>query len=157
ERPAVPENMTAAITDRSRTVQCRRCTLVGPLARFQRRWYRRRHSQAPRSLLAQARSDAMPSPRLTERVEILEQRVGGLETLPARVDAVELQIVHLRTEMRAGFADVRQEIRAGQEVIREEIHAGQEVLREEIHAGQEVLREEIHAGQEVLREEIRAG
>ena len=36
---------------------------------------------------------------LTQRVEILEQKVEQLETLPARVAAVELQILLFRDEV----------------------------------------------------------
>jgi hypothetical protein len=45
----------------------------------------------------------MAEETLTGRVRILEQKVAGLETLPGRVAAVELQIVHLRQEMRGEF------------------------------------------------------
>ena len=46
----------------------------------------------------------MPERSLTERVEFLEQRVGELHALPQRMAAVELQILQLRDEMRAGFS-----------------------------------------------------
>jgi len=66
----------------------------------------------------------MTEPTLTRRVEILEHKVQTLETLPARVEAVELQIVQLRDEMRGEFAALRQEFRA-------EIRGGDEQLRAE--------------------------
>ena len=43
---------------------------------------------------------------LTERVEILEQKVGDLQELPARTAAVESQILQLRGEMREGFSAI---------------------------------------------------
>ena len=52
----------------------------------------------------------MARPPLERRVSILEQNVEHLEQLPARIDALELQIVQLRTEMRAEFSAVRGEM-----------------------------------------------
>jgi wyosine [tRNA(Phe)-imidazoG37] synthetase (radical SAM superfamily) len=89
----------------------------------------------------------MPKHTLTERVEVLEQKVEVLETLPARVEAVELQIVQLRTEMRSGFSDVRQEMAAMAAGLREEIRAGDEALRTE-------LTREIRKSEEGLRTEL---
>src|SRR5262245_50238011 len=51
---------------------------------------------------------------LDGRVSILEEKVAGVESLPARMEAVKLQIVQLRDEMRVEFAAVRAEI--GQEI-----------------------------------------
>jgi hypothetical protein len=99
--------------------------------------------------------------------------MARLEELPARVDALTLQVSQLRDEMRSGFSAVRGEIQAGDQetrrTLREEIRAGDEetrrTLRDEIRAGDEetrrTLREEIRAGDEetrrTLRDEIRAG
>ena len=110
---------------------------------------------------------------IVERVEILEKKVEALESLPDRVTRVELQLVHLRDEMRDGFSALRVEIRGGDEVtvagLREVIRASEDetrqVLRDEIRAGDEetrrVLRVEIKAGNEetqrVLRAEMKAG
>ena len=44
---------------------------------------------------------------LTQRVEILEQKVGDLRELPARVAAVESQILQLREEIRVEFSAIR--------------------------------------------------
>ena len=67
----------------------------------------------------------MPERTLVERVEILEHNVEGLAGLPGRVDAVGLQIVQLREEMRAGFsalgADVDSNIRASRDSLRNEL------------------------------------
>ena len=57
-----------------------------------------------------------------ERVEILERKVLALETLPARITAVESQLVQLREEMRGEFSATREEMRA-------EIRAGDEATR----------------------------
>jgi hypothetical protein len=99
---------------------------------------------------------------LDSRVERLETRVTALEQLPARMDALGLQLSQFRDEVRVEFSATR-------EGLRDEIRSGDEAvirtLREEIRAGDEAvirtLREEIRAGDEVvirtLREEIRAG
>jgi hypothetical protein len=105
-------------------------------------------------------------------MDIVEQKLAGLESLPARMTALELQILHLRDEMRAEFSAIRSEFLASDEAmatgLREETRAINEetrrVLRDEIRAGDEetrqVLRDEIRAGDEetrrVLREEIAA-
>jgi hypothetical protein len=44
------------------------------------------------------------------RVEILEQKVGNLEDLPARVNGLELQIVQLRGEMHVEFSAMRADL-----------------------------------------------
>ena len=89
----------------------------------------------------------MPDRTLTERVEVLEQKVEVLQTLPARVEAVELQMVQLRTEMGAGFSDIRREMGAMGAGLREEIRAGDETLRtglsNEIRESCEALRTEL--------------
>lgn len=94
---------------------------------------------------------------LTRRVEMLEQKVQSLETLPARVEAVELQIVQLRDEMRGEFSAVRQEMNAMGSALGMEIRAVDEALRAEIRAGDEetrrymrVLHEEVISRIEVL-------
>jgi len=69
----------------------------------------------------------MPERTLVGRVEILEHTVEGLEALPGRVHAVELQIVPLREEMRAGFSALRAELQA-------EIRAGDEETRRYMRA-----------------------
>lgn len=89
---------------------------------------------------------------LDSRIEKLEERVTVLEQLPARVDALTLQIVQLREEMHAGFSATQNEIHAGDEEtcrsLREEIRAGDEEtrrsLREEIRAGDEETRRQMH-------------
>lgn len=78
----------------------------------------------------------MPRRTLSERIRILEQHVDSLQTLPARVGAVESQIVQLRGEMRSEFVAVRGEIAD----VRAEMHALHRVTLEEIHKGDEDTR-----------------
>src|SRR6185436_3481961 len=94
---------------------------------------------------------------LSKRMDIVEQKLAGIESLPERMTALESQFLQLRTEMRGEFSAVQIEMRAGDEETRR-------TLREEIHAGDEetrrVLRDEIRGGDEetrrVLRDEIAA-
>ena len=65
---------------------------------------------------------------LVKRVDSVEERVTRLEELPARIDAVTLQVSQLRDEMHVEFSTVRGEIRAGDEETRR-------TLREEIRTG----------------------
>jgi hypothetical protein len=80
-------------------------------------------------LAARSRRRAMPDPSLSERVEILEQKVEALEVLPARVAGVEIQILQLRGEMRDGFSALGDRISAVEARLREEIRAGDEETR----------------------------
>jgi hypothetical protein len=64
----------------------------------------------------------MADDALTARVEKIERKMELLENLPDRVSAVELQIVHLRSEMQEQFSVVREELRT-------EIRAGDEETR----------------------------
>jgi uncharacterized protein (DUF3084 family) len=91
----------------------------------------------------------MPDAPVTERLEILEKKVAAVETLPARVGAVELQIVQLRDEVHIEFSAIRQEFSA----VRQEFSAVRQefaAVRQEMAAMGASLREE-------LRAEIRAG
>ena len=81
----------------------------------------------------------MTEPTLTGRVQILEQKVENLEKLPARLEAVESQIVQLRDEMRGEFSAVRQEIGATAAGLHAEIRAGDEETRRYMR----VLHEEV--------------
>ena len=53
----------------------------------------------------------MPPSPLTRRVQILEEKVERLERLPARIDAIELQILRFRDEVRREFSETREELR----------------------------------------------
>ena len=49
----------------------------------------------------------MAARSLTQRVEILEQKVGDLQELPTRMVAVESQILQLREEIHVEFSAIR--------------------------------------------------
>ena len=66
-------------------------------------------------------------------------RVGALEELPARMAAVESQIVQLRTEMHSEFSAVRQEIGQLGTTLRQDMRA----LNEETRAQMRTLHEEV--------------
>src|SRR4026207_1945512 len=68
---------------------------------------------------------------LDERVEILGQKVEGLQKLPARMDAVESQILQLRDEMRVEFSAIRKRFEETKQLA-QELH--QEVLTR-LHEG----------------------
>jgi hypothetical protein len=76
---------------------------------------------------------------LTERVEVLEMKVEVLEQLPARMSALESQIVQLRTEMRGEFSAVRDEMRNLEGTVRQEMR----VLNQETRTEMRVLHEEV--------------
>ena len=82
----------------------------------------------------------MAGPTLTQRVEILEQTVAELASLPARMSAVELQIVQLRDELHAGFSAVRQEMAVMRDDLRTELKSTAESLRADIREGDEETR-----------------
>ena len=94
----------------------------------------------------------MPHRTLTQRVEILEQKVEQLETLPARVAAVELQILLLRDEVRGEFSAVRQEIATLGEELR---HEFRHELRLGLQNTAESLRAEVRQGDEETRRYMR--
>jgi predicted phage gp36 major capsid-like protein len=79
-----------------------------------------------------------------------------LEELPARVDALTLQVSQLRDEMRAEFSAVRTEIRAGDEntcrTLREEIRAGDERVMEQAR----VLHEDVVSRLALIQEGVKA-
>ena len=99
----------------------------------------------------------MTEPTLAERVTILERKVDDLASLPARVTAVELQIVQLRDEMRLGFSAVRQEVTGLREDLLTTIRQGDDAVREELHVGMGELRGEMQRLRDELRAEIREG
>ena len=75
-------------------------------------------------------------------MDIVEQKLAGLESLPGRMTALESQFLQLREEMRAEFSAIRTEIQTGDDTVirtlREEIRAGDEetrrMLREDVSA-----------------------
>src|SRR6187402_3520413 len=82
------------------------------------------------------------------KVEGLEQRVTELQKLPRRIDRLESQIVHLRTEMRDEFSAVRTEMRDEFAAVRTEIRSVNEETKRE-------LRQEIRSGDEETRRYMR--
>ena len=96
----------------------------------------------------------MPPQALATRVERLEQRMTTLEELPARVEALESQIVQLRGEMHGEFAALQMEMRAGDEETRR-------VLREELGKSRDELvrqfRGELRGEIGQVRDELRGG
>jgi hypothetical protein len=63
---------------------------------------------------------------LERRIEILEENMEQLRDVPARLSAVESQIVQLRSETRAGFSALRAEMR----VLHEEVISRIALLQE---------------------------
>ena len=110
----------------------------------------------------------MPERTVIERVEILERNVELFEALPARVSALESQIVQLRSEMRDEFSAVRGEMRDEFAAVRGEMRAGFLAVRDEFAAVRGEMRDEFAAVRgemagmrdsllTVLRAEIREG
>ena len=91
----------------------------------------------------------MSTTDLVNRVEILEHTVNTLERLPARVDALSLQVVQLRDEMRDGFSALREEMHAGDEETRALVRA----LNEETRTHMRILHEDVVERIECLGEE----
>jgi predicted phage gp36 major capsid-like protein len=91
-----------------------------------------------------------------KRVETLEGKVELLEQLPARVSALESQVLKLRDEMRAEFSATRSALRAE---FREGLETSGASLRQEIaDSGMSLatsLRQEIRAGDEETRRLMR--
>ena len=104
----------------------------------------------------------MAEPTVSERVENLERKVDVLALLPARVTAVEVQLVQLRDEMRGECSATRREFRASIDGLREELVArmteGDEEtrreLRNEMHAMRDELVTRIIEGDEETRREM---
>jgi phosphoglycerate-specific signal transduction histidine kinase len=75
----------------------------------------------------------MPDAILIRRIEILEQKVEGLELLPARMTTLESQILQLGDDMRVEFSAMRQEMATAisqlEERLVERIRSGDEETR----------------------------
>jgi hypothetical protein len=101
----------------------------------------------------------MTEPTLRNHVMILERKVEGLSSLPARVAAVEMQIVQLREEMRGGFSAIRGEMAALGDTLRVdfrgELHKTADALRIEIREGDEETRRLMREGDEETRRYMR--
>ncbi len=77
--------------------------------------------------------------------------MSGLEELPGRVTAVELQIVQLRTEMRAGFSAIEQRLQ-GHDQRFEAMDQRFDAVERQIRKGDEETRRYMR----VLHEEVLA-
>ena len=75
----------------------------------------------------------MPDADLARRIKIVEQKVEGLELLPARMTALESQVLQLDIDMRAEFSAMRQEMATAisqlEERLGERISSGDEETR----------------------------
>jgi hypothetical protein len=89
---------------------------------------------------------------LSLRVDRLEERVTILEQLPARIDAVESQIVQLREEMHREFSSVHGEIRAGDEETRRSLRAELRTIADEIMGQARMLYEDMNAKLKIIQE-----
>jgi hypothetical protein len=87
---------------------------------------------------------------LVERVEVVEMKVSALEELPARVSAVESQIVLLRDEMRGEFSAVRQEMR----VLNDETRSEMRALNDKTKAEMSAMNDQTLTHMRVLHEEV---
>jgi len=97
----------------------------------------------------------MSEETLAVRVENHERRLELLEALPARVSAVELQIVQLRIEMHEQFSTIRQEAAVANDALREGVHSVRTDLRAELATVRTGLRAEIKTEGEIIRSELR--
>jgi hypothetical protein len=75
---------------------------------------------------------------LERRVRILEEKVDELRDVPARLTAVESQILQLRGEMGSGFSSLRAEMVR----LNDETRTHMRVLHEEVIARIALLQEE---------------
>jgi len=89
----------------------------------------------------------MAARSLDERVTILEQKVGDLQLLPARMDALESQILQLRGEMRVEFSAIRERFEETRQLA-QELHRESLVRLQEGDKETRQLALELH--QEVL-------
>jgi len=94
---------------------------------------------------------------LERRIEILEENMEQLRDVPARLSAVESQIVQLRAEMQTGFSALRGQndetrgemVRLNDETRRELVRLNDETRREMTR-----LNDETNAHLRVLHEEV---
>jgi hypothetical protein len=94
----------------------------------------------------------MPKPSVAERIEVLEQRVEMLESLPATV----AEIKTLCEAIRADTESFRNEIRAEQKTFRKEIRADNEIFRREIRAENEIYGAEMRSEFASVRTDVTA-
>jgi vacuolar-type H+-ATPase subunit H len=92
---------------------------------------------------------------LNYRVEMLEQQMEALSTLPDRVTSLESQILQFRVETRAEFAAVREEMRRGDEDTRREMHVLHAETLQRFDTLREEIRDEMHSGDAETRRHMR--
>jgi len=85
-------------------------------------------------------------------VDNLEERVTRWEELPAHVEALALQVLQLRDEMRSEFSTVRDEIRAGDEETRRTLRDDIRTGLAEVMAQARVLHEDQQAALALIAE-----
>lgn len=94
----------------------------------------------------------MKSETLDRRVELLEQKVGKLETVPERVTALEVQISEFRAEVRAEFSATRSELRQEMKALNDQTRADMRALNDETGTHMRVLHEAVIARFNLLEE-----
>ena len=96
----------------------------------------------------------MATPKWLTRLAILEVKVSALEALPARIDALTVQIGEQREALDRAVSALRGEIVSCREDLRQEIVGVRDELRQEIAGVRDELRQEIVGFRDELRQEI---
>jgi ABC-type transporter Mla subunit MlaD len=91
---------------------------------------------------------------LRVRLEKLERRVDILEQLPDRVSALEVQIVHLRDEMRSEFSETRSRDGDTRRVLNERMDSLAVTLNERMDSLAETLSKQMVSLSETLSERM---
>jgi hypothetical protein len=85
---------------------------------------------------------------LSKRMDIVEQKLAGLENLPERMTALESQFLQLRTEMRTEFSAIRTEIQTSDDRVIRMLHEDVSALGTHMRVLHEDLVEKISRIQE---------
>ena len=93
----------------------------------------------------------MATPKLLSRLEIVEAKVSALEELPARIDALGVQIREQGQALDRAVSALRSEIAACRDELRSEIADCRDELRSEIAAYRDELRAEVAATHVLMR------
>ena len=99
----------------------------------------------------------MATPKLLNRLEMLEVKVSALEALPARIDALTVQIGEQREALDRAVSALRGEVVSCREDLRQEIAGVRDELRREITGARDELRQQIADARThmlVLHEEV---
>ena len=89
---------------------------------------------------------------LDRRIDILQQKVETLETLPDRVSGLEVQISEFRTELRVEFSATRTELRQEMQALNDQTRAEMRALNDETGTHMRVLHEAVIARFNLLEE-----